>query len=259
MTTQGTSDTLTLRRGLCRSALSGNTSRLFLQIWLYVPRYFYVYHAQRDCGITQSSTKMKNYLNNAIVAIFAACVSFSSCSKNSDATTPITSLQVTVTSSGGAPLSGANVKIFTTLSDYNNQINAAGTQVTNSLGVAVFDKGILPISYYVYADDGGCKANLYGLTQTGTLASSKTNLFSTSVDAIGKLTFTNNSIYPYKVYVNGSVAIASLQGLTSQTLYSLAGNYTIRVLQLSGYTTTPTDKTYTGTVTCGSELTTRFP
>jgi len=37
------------------------------------------------------------------------------------------------------------------------------------------------------------------------------------------------------------------------------GSYSIRVLQLSGYVFTPTDQTYTGTLSCGQTMTTTFP
>jgi hypothetical protein len=36
-------------------------------------------------------------------------------------------------------------------------------------------------------------------------------------------------------------------------------NYTIRILQVSGYVFEPTDRTYTGSVTCGGTLVATFP
>ena len=202
---------------------------------------------------------MKTYFKQVFSAILAVGIIFSSCSK--DVETPIaqTTLQVNVKTSIGSPLAGAKVEIYSNLSDYTNRTNAVSIKVADYLGVVVFDKGILPIVYYVHAEDGGCKANYLGATKTFLLTANKNNSFNTTVDSFGKLTFSNYSIYPYKVYVNGKVAIESLQGLTSKSLYALAGNYTIRIVQLSGYVTTPIDKTSVGSMSCGGDFITRFP
>jgi hypothetical protein len=202
---------------------------------------------------------MKTYFKQFFAALLAVGIIFSSCSKGVDTPITPTTLQVSVTTNIGTPIAGANIEIYSNLSDYSSRSNPVATKFANPYGIAVFDKGILPIVYYVWADDNSCKLNAYSNTKTLTLTANQNNFFNTSVESVGKLTFVNNSIFPYKVYVNGTLVITSLQGLTSQSLFSLVGTYSIRVVQISGYVTTPIDKTYTGTISCGSEFVTRFP
>ncbi|MDD5358553.1 MAG: hypothetical protein PHX80_05360 [Candidatus Nanoarchaeia archaeon] len=73
----------------------------------------------------------------------------------------------------------------------------------------------------------------------------------------GSLTFSNISLNPYYLYVNGE-----LKGIVNNvlTLKEMpTGVYTIRVVQESGYLLTPTEKTYTGTLDCAGSLNTVFP
>ena len=46
---------------------------------------------------------------------------------------------------------------------------------------------------------------------------------------------------------------------TKYLKYLPVGNYTIRVLQISGYAVYPTDETFTGNINCGSTLTISYP
>lgn len=85
------------------------------------------------------------------------------------------------------------------------------------------------------------------------------NFTNTSIDQAGALVFKNVSSNLYRVYVNGSQVVELPGGLSYKLAYKPTGAYSIRVLQLNGYIVSPTDQTFTGTLTCGGSLTTTFP
>jgi hypothetical protein len=75
----------------------------------------------------------------------------------------------------------------------------------------------------------------------------------------GTLSFVNTSSNPYRVYINGKEEF-SLTGEKSLLMNNMpTGSYSIRVLQVSGYLLFPTDKTYNGTLNCGTTLIVAFP
>ena len=58
--------------------------------------------------------------------------------------------------------------------------------------------------------------------------------------------------------MNGNLEF-SINGNTSYALIAPTAAYSIKVVQVSGYAVYPTEKTFSGTLTCGSTLTTTFP
>lgn len=194
--------------------------------------------------------------------IFAAL--FSSCSKSSDSSTPTpttpTTLKVTVTDDAVNKVAGASVDLYLSELDLLNKSNVVATTSTDALGVATFTS-IGASKYWVLATSG-CQTNYNAKANTGSaIVTNTVNSVITQMQKTGTLKMVNTSSNPYKVYVNGVETIASQLGGTTINLTSaLNGNYTIRVLQLSGYAVIPTDKTYTGTLSgCGSTLTTTYP
>lgn len=193
---------------------------------------------------------------------FIAITAIMGCSKSKSDPTPTpvqkTVLKITVTD-GGNLVPGASVKLYGSQSDMQNNANALGVATTDNAGVATFTD-ILAIKYYFYVQSG-CKDNFNGNVSTASaIIANSTNTATVAVSSVGQLKMVNTSNNPYQVYVNGVLTLSSLAGNTSYTLTEApAGNYTIRVVQLSGYVVTPTDKTYTGTLACGGVLTTTFP
>lgn len=181
------------------------------------------------------------------------------CSKNSDSPAQQkTVLKITVTD-GGSIVPGATVKLYTSLTDFQNGTNVNLSGVTDNTGVATFTD-VAAINYYFYVQNG-CKDNYNGqVGTTSPVTANIVNYAAVSLSSVGTLKISNTSANPYKVYVNGNLTISSLPGNSVFTLTeSPAGNYTIRVVQISGYVLTPTDKTFTGVLTCGGTLTTTFP
>lgn len=76
--------------------------------------------------------------------------------------------------------------------------------------------------------------------------------------ATGTIQFVNNSTNPYSVYLNGAFK-QTMPGKTSVTFTVNYGYYTCRVVQQSGFVLTPTDQSYSGTVSASSNLIVSFP
>ena len=170
-----------------------------------------------------------------------------------------TSLEISVKDNLGNPVSGATVKLYSTESDWISEtFQVLTTQTTNSSGVVIFKP--LAASKYFWKISKGCQSNIYTTyTSTSALTSNINNLVTSILGSTGTLTIINNSTYPYDIYLNGTLQFVNMAGGSRKDLLVPTGNYTIRVLQKSGYVLTPTDKTYTGSLVCGGTLSTTFP
>jgi PKD repeat protein len=170
-----------------------------------------------------------------------------------------TALQITVKDNLGNPVSGAIVRLYSTLTDWTNETNQTFTpQTSNTTGVVTFSP-LSAISYY-WKITSGCQNNIFGSNTTTTALSANTTTAVTSVIAgTGIIALTNASSNPYDVFINGTLQVSSMPGSTSKNLIAPVGSYSIRILQKSGYLITPTDKTYTGNVQCGGTLLVNFP
>jgi hypothetical protein len=182
-----------------------------------------------------------------------------SCSKSNHTVAPAaTSLRFTITDENGAAVNNAYLALYKNAADYTANL-PAHSAYTDASGKAVF-YNVDPIRYF-YKASLGCKNSVnYGNQIAYPLSPASSNTASAIIQSTGSLKFVNNSNNPYRVYVNGVEMVGSLNGNTTYYLYNMpARAYTIRVLQLSGYLVSPTDQTYTGTLTCGGMLTTTFP
>ncbi len=197
--------------------------------------------------------------NTFLVKLTATGAGGSANATNSITILKPTELKITVLDVSTNVVAGAQVKLFATLSDWQNGTNQVGSTLTsNSSGVVMFTN-LQPSKYY-WAISKSCQNNYNTTyTTTGSLTANTVNTVNSQVISTGTLVFTNTSSNPYKVELNGNVLYSSMTGGTSN-IYSYAptGNYTIKVTQLSGFII-PTIKTYTGTLSCGSTLTTTFP
>ena len=170
-----------------------------------------------------------------------------------------TALQITVKDNLGNAVVGASVKLYSSVTDYNNGTNQLlTTQVSNASGVVTFSP-LSAIKYYWLASSS-CQNNIFGSnTTTSALTTNITTSVTTIIAGTGTLTFSNISSNPYDVYINGALQITNMAGGTTQSYTAAVGSYSIRVLQKSGYLVFPTDKTYSVTLACGGSLTTTFP
>jgi len=194
--------------------------------------------------------------NILILMAFISLAIPSSCKK--DEPTP-TSLELTLKDELGNVVSGASVKLYSSQTDWSNGTNQVGaTQTSNASGIVTFSS-LSNIKYYWFVEKD-CKNNVNGgVTSASALTANVINPFNIILSSTGTLKFVNTSSNPYHIYING-VALTDLNGGgTLFDYYEPIGAYSLRVLQISGYVLTPTDKTYTGTLTCGTTLTTTFP
>jgi hypothetical protein len=169
-----------------------------------------------------------------------------------------TSLEINVIDELGNIVSGASVELYSSENDWNNATNQIGkTLISDALGIVTFDN-VSNIKYYWYAEKD-CKNNVNGAITSAALTANMKTKVNVVITSTGTFMFVNASVNPYRIYING-ISTLDMNGGTSQYMYYMPiGAYVIRVLQLSGYSGSPTDKTYTGTLNCGSTLVTTFP
>lgn len=193
--------------------------------------------------------------------VFILTLSFAallfSCSKKSSTPAP-TSLQITFTDAGGSLVPGTSVTLYPSEAAYLAGTNAIETGTTDSKGMISFTN-LSSNQYYWLAQDG-CLNNVNGIVTTlNPLTANANNEVTSVLTSTGVLKFVNTSSNPYHVYANGTLLFDVAGGQTQYSYWVPIGNYTIRVVQVSGYAVTPTDESFTGTVTCGVTLTTTFP
>jgi hypothetical protein len=193
---------------------------------------------------------------NAKLGIFFLLLIILGCSKTN---VQPTSLKITVVDNLANPVNGATVTLYGSEHDYLNQTNPIGAPVTTGAdGVAQFSAGLMPLSYYWVASKG-CTNNWFGtITTSGPLIANTVYTVNSIIADTGILTFVNTSTNPYAVYLFGESFGTAAPGATL-SYHALAGSYSIRVVQQSGYALTPTDETYNGNLNCGGALTTTFP
>lgn len=195
----------------------------------------------------------------AAILLMAPIILFSNCSKKGGTSAPPdTQFRLTVNDNLGNAVSGATVRLYASQSDFTNDLNRVSVKTTDASGIVTFT-GLSAIKYYWFAEKG-CTNNIFGSVATASpITANNTTTITTVLGSTGALRFVNTSANPYRVYINGT-AYAEMNGGTTKIVdYAVTGSYTIRVLQLSGYAVTPTDLTYTGTLTCGATLSTTFP
>jgi hypothetical protein len=195
--------------------------------------------------------------------IFIWLVMFVACSKgNSINNVPLstTSLKIIVTDNAGYPVSNASVKLYLSKNNLDSQINQIGnTLITDENGIVTFI-ALRPAKYYWYAQKD-CLDNYNGfIGSSNMLVANVTNTAHITLFGNGHLKLVNTSSDPYKIYINGILAVNDLSGKTFKTIMKVpTGLFTIRVIQLSGFRVAPVDKVFTGNLTCGNTVTTTFP
>jgi hypothetical protein len=137
--------------------------------------------------------------------------------------------------------------------------------VTNSNGVATFK--IVPEGDYYARVVSGCRDNFarsFGTPDMTSAIVARVLMLdgrgtTVNLRPIGTIVLTNNSTNPYRVF-QGSIQVAELPGNSSRTFTNMnIGLYSLRAVQVSGFVFTPTERTFSNTLTCGGTLTFRFP
>ena len=203
---------------------------------------------------------MKNCIKRLSLLLIIAL--FFGCSKedSTSLTLPPTTLKIVVNDDAGNPVSQAQVKIFGSQSDYNNNLQLFTTQLTNNQGEASFSP-VNTYNTYYWRVTKDCKTSVFDTNNNHNnlfLLSNAVNTYSTTISDKGILIFTNNSSNPYNVYVNDQLLI-TMDGNSTKSYYYPPANYSIKVVQQSGYVLYPTIQTYNVTSSCNSILTTSFP
>lgn len=192
----------------------------------------------------------------------AALLLFTSCSKKDASTgsssSSVTALKVVFSDAAGNKVSGATVSLYATENDLLQESSPLKTGITDAQGQVTFSN--LSSARYWYLGKKDCQNNMNSYTYTtAAIPANQTSVASTTMQSTGTLRFVNTSSNPYHVYVNGVFVGDQPGGTTANYKYEPTGSYTLRVVQISGYVFSPTDRTFTGVLTCNGTLTTTYP
>lgn len=189
--------------------------------------------------------------------IFIGLAVMNSCKKD-QLLTP-TSLVLSLKDNLGNAVSGVSIKLYSSKTDWDSGSNQIGTtQISDSSGKVKFN-GLSNLKYYWLAEKD-CQNNVNGLVTTAVALKANVDYtINVILSGTGILKFVSTSGNPYRIFVNGTDSFDMNSGTTQYKYYMPAGTYALRALQLSGYAISPYDSTYSGTLTCGSTLTTTFP
>lgn len=190
--------------------------------------------------------------------LFATVLLFASCSKDKEDEPKVqpTSLEIKVYNNNNV-VSGATVQLYANQTDCLTKTNIIKSNYTDANGIASFTN-LKPIQYF-YRVEKDCMNNVFeSNTTTNYLTANVKNTLSISISSKGNLKINNLYTNPYKLYIN-SVFVTNINANTYYSISNIPiGNYTIRMLQISGYLFYPTDETKTATVTCGSNTVITF-
>lgn len=187
------------------------------------------------------------------LAVLASVVVFSSC--EDEKVEPKTSLELTIRNSLGNPVSGASVKLFTSLEDWKKQSNQKGsTKLSDASGKVKFDD-LSPSNYFWFAEKG-CENNYFGaITTVSPLSKGIKNTTDVILSSTGTILFTNKSNETYTVNIVGRKSF-EMEGNTKKKVYVKTGNITVKIAPKSNPSE---EETNSGTVDCGEKLTLDFP
>ncbi len=189
-----------------------------------------------------------------------ACLSlgFTNCNKDESNEVPTGSLKIKLVNNLNKAMTSTLVELFKSQADFTNKTNLVASQMSDTFGYVTFSK--IPISVYYWLASKGCQNNYNGKTKTPVaITVNGSDTASSVLISTGTLSFLNISPDPYHVYYNGVLVFDVAAGAPKSLVNLPLGNYTARVLQISGFTTTPIDKSYSGTIKCNQQSTITFP
>ena len=198
-------------------------------------------------------------MKKLLFALFFGLLLSISCSKKKEDPAPAdTQVKFTAIDKLGNAVVGATVRLYNNVDDLSNEVTPVATATTGAGGVATI--GGLKSVQYAFLIESGCLTNFNNGAQfQSPITANQTNTAIVTLNESGSYKFINNSNNPYYLYVNGTY-IRELAGKTSYTKSKQeTGSYTFRVLQKSGYVFSPTDITYTGSITCSGTTQISFP
>lgn len=162
-----------------------------------------------------------------------------------------TVLQITLTDSLGNPWPGAQVNLYASQQDFYNEVHAVDTTKVSDINGQVSFTGLDSIAYYWLAKSD-CKSNLKLYHLQNPLPLYTTTRVTSALTGYGTIRLENISGYPYHYYVRGLDYGIIDAGRYTLCTYEAIGSFTVRMVQVSGYTTTPRDTTIVSQLACGT-------
>ncbi|MCX6351671.1 MAG: hypothetical protein NTX03_07405 [Bacteroidetes bacterium] len=188
-----------------------------------------------------------------LFSLFALALLLNSCGKAD------TTLTITLKDDLGSAVSGASVKLYPSQSDWEKRTNQVGSTQTSDASGKVSFSSLSSIKYSVFAEKDCYNNANGGVTLGAALTEGKESSSDLILSKTGSIKLTSTSSNPYRIYFNGVQQFYMDGGTTRTVDYLKEGAYSVRVLQLSGYAFTPTDKTFNGDVKCGTTLNVTYP
>lgn len=187
------------------------------------------------------------------LVVLASVVVFSSC--EDEKVEPKTSLELTIRNSLGNPVSGASVKLFTSLEDWKNLSNQKGsTKLSDASGKVKFDD-LSPSNYFWFAGKG-CETNYFGGSATvSPLTKGRMTTINTVLSSTGGILFTNKSNEAYTVSIVGGKSF-EMEGNTKKRVIVKTGSVTVNIAPKSNPSE---EETYIAKVDCGDKQAIDFP
>lgn len=207
-----------------------------------------------------------------ILILLSLVLVFASCSKDEDdsnsvnsTTSPLetksstpTSVEFTIKNELGNAVPGANVSLFSSQSDWENNVNKRYTTTADAQGKCTISN-LSTLRYYWYVESG-CLNNYNNANTTTTLLKENSiNQIFVIVSPTGTIKLINNSNNSYRVYLNDSNCCDMLGKTTKYLSHKTIGAYIVKVVQLDGYLFYPTEKIYNSNLSSGDTLTVSFP
>ena len=126
--------------------------------------------------------------------------------------------------------------LYESKADFEADVNVVAKGTTDANGLIYFSNVSTQINYYFYVQDA-CQDNFNDINHLSyTLEPNAVNAIEPIIiSSVGNIVVQSNSFYPFKVLVDGQVAVSNLPAMTKTTLYEIpAGTHTVEVIQLSG-------------------------
>lgn len=201
---------------------------------------------------------MKKLTSVLILFAIASLLGISSCT-GGDTAEPTADLEITVTDVSGKPQQDATVSIYKSFDDWITKTNKVGdTKRTDFDGKVLFED-LESAKYYWYVEKN-CFNNTFGFSTTkNPIEAGKKSIVSTYIESTGMLKLINASNDIYRVYIDGEVADKSMEGGENRDFIAKEGTLLIRVVQQSGFTTTPIDSSFNVSIECGITTSSVFP
>ncbi len=141
---------------------------------------------------------------NILLVLFSALTFFNSCNSDEESEPLTTKLELTVKDNTENIVPNATVKLYSTLTDLNNQTNQIGaTQHSDIDGKVTFNN--LSAQNYFWLAENECSNNINGVFMTSeALTPNITNVLTTDISGTGTLKFVNDNSTQIEIILNAT-------------------------------------------------------